>query len=296
MANIFNDSSAFLNQSTGNGNFTNLISQNAVFQNTATDNLTIDNSLSLTTLNAGDILISGNLGVIDGLNIGINNDVLVSNGSAPLWTNSLTIDNLQTNTLKIPTTTTGDLIVMNSNSEATRLLIGASGTFLISDGVEPQWEPLPNPLILGGLEVNDNFKLTNFPNRTLLTDNTGFITSEQPQLKLGGPFSLNTITSQFYGVAEWSMTSGCWYEIRLNITCLDPVAFYGYINVNASTIGYYNYLGSHFETVGGVYLYEYTGATSNSVGISVYGASVSATNLASFEIYVEKKPNPVLKI
>lgn len=300
MANIFNDSSQAIRESGGstNGNFTNLTVQNLIAQNAAIDNLNVDvsaivASLEVTNLANHSIVTVGSGGALNGLAVGSNNDVLISNGLDALWSNSLQLQNLQTNTLKIPTTLNGDLIVFNSSSQAQRLGVGTSGQFLISDGTNPTWNNLPNPLILGGLQVNGNVQLTTFPNSTIITDPTGFIVSEQPQYATSGTVTFNTTPTQLYGNATWTMSNNSWYKIKVAMTTLATLAFYGDIQIAAGIQQYFYYPGSQTQTIINEIIYQYTGASSATVGIAINAQSVSGTaSITALSIYVERIPVP----
>lgn len=295
MANIYNDSSEPIREAGGstNGNFTNLTVQNLVAENAAIDNLNIDNSLitaglQITSIPNGDILVAGMSGNINGLAPGANHDVLTSTGTQPQWVNSLILQNLQTNTLSIPTTLNGDILVFNGSSQGQRLGVGSSGQFLISDGVNPTWNNLPNPLIVGGLQVNGNIQ-TLFTNSTLITDNSGFVVSEQPQFTSGSS-GLTTTPTQIYGAATWQMTSGAWYSIKVQINTTTSTAFHGNIMINSSTIGYYNNIGGFFNTFYCEFTYNHTAATGlQGIALSQFVTSSGTANV-TFSIKVERTP------
>ena len=251
MSNIYNDSSEPIREAGGptNGNFANITVQNLIAQNAAIDNLNVDGTtvvtgIDITSINNHAVLTAGVNGSVNGLMPGANNEIMVSNGLDALWTNSLTLQDLQTNTLKIPTTVNGDLLVFNNLSQAQRLGVGTSGQFLISDGTNPTWNALPNPLIVGGLQVNNNFQLSAFPNRTLITDGTGFIVSEQAQY-MSGSATINQTPAQIYGVVSWIFTLNAWYSLKVQVNGGIGSSFGGKIMVDVNTIGNINSLGSN---------------------------------------------------
>lgn len=303
--NIFNDVNGInnTNNSGGTSSFTNLTVQNLVAQNAEIDNLACDvsavftggietNALQMSSLSSGDILVTSNSGVVNGLAIAVNNDVLTSNGVTPVWTNSLTLNSLNSNSLGINGTSNGDLLVMNSSSIANRLAIGSSGYFLISNGSIPQWEPLPSPLTLGSLIVNSTCQFTNYLNKTLITDNSGALVSETPQLSTNGSTSFSTTTSTIYSYGTWSFSGGGWYKVKWDITTSNTTSFHGNIGINNVPIQYINYLGSNIETLCGDFIYQYTGASSSTVGIEIILTSSGTSNLSGFNIYVERVPAP----
>ena len=305
MANIFNDSSAFINQTNNsNGTFTNLTTQNAIIENAAIDNLNVDQTavfnsvdtqtLVMPSLNQNDILIVGNAGVIEGLVPGTNKDVLTVTAGIPTWQNSIELQNLTTNTLTIPTTVQGDLIVMNGSSQATRFAVGSSGQFLISDGVNPTWNALPNPLILGSLQANGNIQFTNYTNSNLFTDSTGFFISERPKFTQGGSQGFTTTPNQFYGSAVWYMTNNAWYKLKIAMTSANTNRFFGDIKVNATVIGYFAYVGPDIETICVELIYQHTGTTGIQ-GIALTAQTFSGiSSISYYQIYLERICEPVL--
>lgn len=298
MANIFNDSAEPIREAGGttSGNFTNLTVQNLIAENAAIDNLNVDNSLittgiQITGLSTHSILTTNNDTTVNSLIHGNNNDVLTCNGLDPVWTNSLILQNLQTNTLKIPTTLNGDILVFNGSSEAQRLGVGTSGQFLISDGTNPTWNDLPNPLILGGLQLNGNAQLTSFPNRTLITDNTGFIVSEQPQYTSGSG-SLTTTPTQIYGVVSWQFTQNAWYSLKFQINTSTNTAFHGNVFVNSILIGYVNNIGGFPNTWYCEFTYNHTASTGTyPISLDNFVTSSGTANY-TFSIKVERTPTP----
>lgn len=301
MANIFNDSSEPIREAGGtiNGNFTNLIVQNLIAENAAIDNLNVDVSLittglKITGITDHSILTAGVGGVVNGLLPGSNNDVLVSNGLDALWVNSLILQNLQTNTLTIPTTLNGDIIIFNSSSQAQRLGVGSSGQFLISDGTNPTWNNLPNPLILGGLQLNGNAQLTSFVNNTLITDNTGFIVSEQPQYTSGSG-TLTTTPSQIYGTVDWQFTQNAWYSLKFQINKTGGNPFTGTCLVNSIVIGFVEFTTTNNDTWYCEFTYNHTPAT-GIYAISLNNFVSTSTSSYSFSVRVERMPIPIIRV
>lgn len=294
--NIFNDSSAYV---TSNENFSNLTAQNAIIENAAIDNLNVDqsavfNNLAINGFNNGDILISQNSGIIDGLTISANNDVLCSNGVNPEWRNDLTINDLTCNTLSIPTTAQGDLLIMNSAQQATRLIIGPSGTFLISNGTDPQWEPLPNPLIVGSEQVNGILELTQYSNCNIFTDNTGFLINERAKFTQGGTQGFTTIPTQFYGSATWYMTNNAWYKLKVLLVSSNSNSFFGNVKINATPIAYFHYIGPQTNTISIDQIYQHNGSTGLQ-GIALEAQTSSGiSSISYYQIYLERISEPVI--
>lgn len=104
---------------------------------------------------------------------------------------------------------------MNNLSQATRFAVGTSGQFLISDGVNPTWNALPNPFIIGSFQANGNIQFSNYTDSNIFTDGTGFLISERPKFTQGGSQGFTTTPSQFYGSATWHMTNGAWYKLKI---------------------------------------------------------------------------------
>ncbi len=305
MANIFNDSSAFISQTgSSSGNFTNLVAQNAIIENAAIDNLNVDQTavfnsvdtqnLIIPSLNQYDLLTMGAAGVVDGLAPGNPKDVLTTFGNIPTWTNSLELQDLKTNTLTIPSTAQGDLIVMNNLSQATRLLVGASGTFLISDGTNPQWEPIPNPFILGSLQANGTIQFSNYANSNLFTDSTGFFISERPKFTQGGSQGFTTTPNQFYGSAVWYMTNSAWYKIKIVMISANTNGFFGDVKINANVLAYFSYAGPNTQTVVVDQIYQHSGTTGIQ-GIALTAQTATGiSSISYYQIYLERICEPVI--
>lgn len=295
MANIYNDSSEVLRQISGNinGNFSNLTVDNLIANNAAIDNLNVDNtavlsSLEISNLNNHNLLVAGINGAINGLAIGNNNEVLISDGLDAVWSNSLTVNTLTTNSLTIPSTVEGDILVFNNSSEAQRLVVGASGQFLISDGVNPTWNNLPDPLILGGLQVNSNFELTSFTNKTLITNNSGFIVSENIMYN-NGSATINTTPSQIYSNLTWTFTNGAWYNIKVQINN-GLQSIIGLVKIDTTIIGYVNCLASN--TWYCEFTYNHTGPTGlNAMVLTDFNTPAGSSNI-TYSIKVERAPIP----
>lgn len=305
MANIYNDTSEPIRESvdTTNGNFTNLTVQNLIAQNIAVDNINSDttavfSSLALPNLSQNDLLLVGVSGAVNGLTPGNNNDVLKTLSGVPTWSNDLILNNLQTNTLKIPGTTGGDILTFTNTSEAQRLPIGSSGTFLISDGIQPSWQSLPNPLILGGLQVNGNFELTGFGNATLITDTAGFIVSERLQLANSpNSYVINTTPSVIYLNASWSFTQNAYYKISLYIDFTTSEEIQGDFTVNfIKKLSIYTAKKDITNTYEIIYLHS--GATTNSetIGITNLKTLAGSATVNSFYITAERIPTPLIHV
>jgi hypothetical protein len=227
------------NQSGNNsGSTNNIVSQNITAQNAYLDNVYIDQSLNLTGLSKGDILFIGNeTGLVDGLEKGNNNDVLCSNGLIPEYRNSLVLQDLQINTLKINDTLEGDIIVIDDQSQIDRLPIGLSGTFLQSDGTNPSWSALPNPLILGSAVINNDLTLPAHPNSAIFTNNSGLVYSQQPRFKSGTGIINSTTPTVLYAAIEWLFYQNLWYKVDVQINTDNTNEYAGNILVRNINVG-----------------------------------------------------------
>jgi len=144
----------------------NIYSDSGIASSSSINTQSITTSeLTISGASQGQILIVGdNNGDIDGLNLGLTNDVLVSNPNSnnlPGWSNSLNINTLTCNHLQINGVQTGDLIVGQTSNYFQRLPIGSSGTLLTSNGTNVLWNPItfPDPLSLNDLNVTLSLKL-----------------------------------------------------------------------------------------------------------------------------------------
>ena len=102
----------------------------------ATFNSLTTNTLTIPGGAKGDILFIGdNIGTIDGLNIGTVNDVLVSDGTIPQYTNALNVNTVRANSMRINGLGNGNLMV-GSNGDGTfaQLTPGPIHTMMASDG------------------------------------------------------------------------------------------------------------------------------------------------------------------
>lgn len=126
------------------------------------------NSISSNTINipnsvAGDLLYINANKDITGLAIGPQNYVLQSSGTEPQWTNTLNINTVQTNALRINNTFLNDMYCTDSNNNLLRIPIGNDGDILKYGGGTIGWGELvlPDPLTLNDLNVANSLKLTN---------------------------------------------------------------------------------------------------------------------------------------
>lgn len=141
--------------------------------------------LVLTGASHGDVLFIGVSSQVEGLTIGPNNYVLVSNGTEPAWSNTLVLNEVQTTELKIDGIQNGDIIIGQSDTSFARLPIGALGNVLTvnSFGV-PQWQniDIPDPLILNDLQLDISLKLPYLANGQIFISG-GTIYSEAPKIQ-----------------------------------------------------------------------------------------------------------------
>lgn len=291
MANLYNDSSIFIQQSgSSTGNFQNLTVKNLIAENAAIDNLNVDATAVFNSVDTNNLtmnfplgaLLFSNSGPIDGLQIGNQNDVLISNG-IPEWTNSLTLQDLTTNTLKIPTTQNGDLIVFDNANNAQRLAVGSSGQFLISDGVNPTWNDIPNPFIVGNLIVQQTLTLS-YINKTIITDGTGVVCSENIRYTSGSAI-INGTPSTFYANVSWAFTQFAWYSIKVQLESAN--SYIGEIKVMATTIGTVNTIKTFFCD----FTYNHSSPTGvYGIGLENFVGSASIT----YSIRVERIPQPLI--
>lgn len=124
--NIYNDSNYSIPQPS-----------NATFQSITTNDIFIPGATN------GDVLFINNTEVT-GLAIGPQNYLIQSSGSQPQWTNSLNVNTIETVDLKIPNTLPGDLFTVDSNSFFERVALGPTGSILMSQGNQYQWETYTN--------------------------------------------------------------------------------------------------------------------------------------------------------
>ncbi len=131
--NIYNDS-----QATSSTNYPT----SATFTNIDTQDLIIRNGLRITGATKGGIVIcENNLNDIGELVLGPQDFVLAADqvSGLPIWRNNIIMNEIQTNQLKIPTITRGDLLVGQNTSFMGRLPIGANDTVLFSNGTDVGW-------------------------------------------------------------------------------------------------------------------------------------------------------------
>ena len=294
--NIYNDSSIYIQQAGGqiNGNFTNLTTQNLIAKNAAIDNIQVDQTAIFASAEVSDlanhsIVVAGPNGSLNGLAIGNNKEVLVSNSIDAVWTNSLDINTLTCNDITINGTQNGDLLVVNGGA-LDRLPIGSSGTFLQSTGTLPSWSPIPNPFIVGGLQVNNNLEISNFPNRTIITDNTGFVVSER-MMYSSGIATINTTPSQIYGSATWNFTQNAWYSVKVQINCSTNSQFYGDVKILTFVVGnVYSLMNPNTWFCD--FTYNHTTITGTyGIALENFTTTSGSANL-SYSIRVERMPTP----
>ncbi len=111
----------------------------ASLPSTATFQAITTNSLTIPGANNGDILIADSNHQVDGIAIGPVNYVLRSDGTLPQWTNTITMNTVQTTDLIIPGTVHGDLFTVDNVNTFERVPIGGTNSKLISTGSEYQW-------------------------------------------------------------------------------------------------------------------------------------------------------------
>jgi hypothetical protein len=287
-ANIYNDS----NPPATSNILDSLVVKNLIAENAAIDNLNVDQSavfenMKINTITDNAILVGKTSG-IEGLSPGVNHDVLVSDGTQPVWTNSLNINTLTVNDITVPGTFNGDLIVFNSSQTIQRLGIGPSGTFLISDGTNPTWNALPNPITLGTVIVNENLFLTSFPDRTLITNGIGQVVSERQKFRSGGA-TLTTTPTQIYGVVEWNFTQNAWYAVKIQINNNAGGAFSGQIIINGFLVGHCR--TQTLDTWYCEFTYNHTGST-GIYGIELANFISESVSTYTYSIKVERSVTP----
>lgn len=310
--NIFNDSSEFVREASGNLNpnatFTQVVTEYLVAENAAIDNLNVDqsavftggietNALKIDGLNNGDILISDASSNIDGLNIGPNKNVLVSNGTQPAWTNAIDVNQVTSNSIKINGTSQGDLLTIDNTSNIARLPISISGYFLISDGTNPQWEPIPDPFIMGSAQINNNLQLVSFPNQNLFTNSSGFVVAERSQLHQLGAKSFNSTSTQIYGTQSWAMTNNAWYKLSINLFTSNTVPFHGIVQLSDAIttiqLAAFNYDGNNLATVT-LHLILKNNFATGTLAITIIAQTTSGTaTLSDGTIFLERISEPI---
>lgn len=134
--NIYNDS-----QATSSTNYPPA----PTFTTIDTNNILISNGLEISGATKGGILIcEDNLNNIGELVLAGQDFVLASdlnNTGLPIWRNNLTLNEVITNQIKIPTVTGGDLLVGQNSNYLGRLPIGPVDTVLFSDGTNLGYLP-----------------------------------------------------------------------------------------------------------------------------------------------------------
>lgn len=132
--NIYNDSNAVSQTS---------YPTNPIFTNIDTQDVIIRNNLQITGASLGGLIMcEDNLNNIGELVLGPQDFILASdknNTSLPIWRNNISLNEIQTNQLKIPTIVQGDLLVGQNTNYLGRLPCGAFDTVLYSDGSNLGW-------------------------------------------------------------------------------------------------------------------------------------------------------------
>ena len=211
MHNIYNDSS-FTNSQ-------NLTPESIVTSDITTSGLTINGSTK------GQILIIDDTnGSVDGLDLGSNNDVLVANptnNGLPGYTNSLNINTLTCNDLKINGVQTGDLLVGVTNNFIDKLPIGISGNLLTSDGTNPVWAPItfPNPLTLQNIVLTSSLQLTYPGYGILILDNSNIVTTDRNNFKLDSSVINFPNSPLILSTFNYTIKNGFSYNINCNFNC-----------------------------------------------------------------------------
>lgn len=172
---------------------------NQTLNEITTNKITVTEDLCLSGFGVGSLLTNDNDGddCVNELPIGNQNNLLSVDPALlqPRWTNNITVDEVNTDSLKFisGTTVEGDLLTIDTDNETVdRIPLGATGTILTSNGTQPEWQPLvlPEPLVLNNLTVNNEFRLPNQGNGKLVVINGLVQTVNEPTYSFGtfGPF------------------------------------------------------------------------------------------------------------
>lgn len=149
----------------------------------------------------GDLLYASGSTTLSKLTIGSNGQILVSNGSAPVWTNGSSISvGTATN---LAGGSAGSLPYQSGSSTTTFLAIGAANRVLTSTGSAPQWS---TDLSIGALTASSDSIFSSTGALTISKGNT----SQRPGTPTSGMLRFNTQTSEFegYNGTSWASVGG----------------------------------------------------------------------------------------
>lgn len=136
------------------------------------NNLTVNQSLTLTGANQNELLIIGANSNVQTFNNGPARSILEIDAATnrPAWTNNISIDFLTTNDVRINGLQRGDLLVSNDNTGLLdRLPRGPQGNVLVSDDNNPQ-----------GLNYATIPQILNLPKGNVFCDATGNLFTDFP--------------------------------------------------------------------------------------------------------------------
>lgn len=245
--NIYNDSSTSNSASYPTSpNFTNIDTQNIL----------IHNSLAISGLLKGQILIGeDNLNDVGGLNIGDQDMILCSdknNSGLPEWRNDITVNKITTNLINNVGVVRGDLLVGDITAgNIARLPIGANGYQLYSNGTECGWQ---NPL--------DNYQYFYFA---------------------GSAANVNTILNPIVGGNGFNLTNGQRYlaTVSARIVAAQPSEYV--LKLEGSPITIFNYDGN--SDMSRTFLF--TSGSAGAILIEVDGLTTAGTaSLLEFFMWV----------
>ncbi len=179
--NIYNDSN-FSSQTS--------MPSTPTFSGITTSGITIPGS------GTGDLLFIDSTQV-DGLAIAPQNYVLQSSGTLPQWTNSLTVNTVTCNDIKINATSQGDLFTVGADTFLERIAKGSAGSiFMAGTGTDIGWVLLNNgrPIVLNNVLTTEasQYAYTSFVNITtnpltlLYTLNFNVVNGRRYKLTISG--------------------------------------------------------------------------------------------------------------
>lgn len=250
-------------------------------QNITTTDLTTDtlttSGLKFKNGTKGQILIIGDTsGNVDGLDLGTTDDVLVanpSNNGLPGYTNSLSINTLTANDIKINNLVNGDLIVGVTNDFVDRLPLGPSGYILTSNGSDPIWSPISLP----------------FNNAMLFVNGSGLIYGERASYGLSpAPITFTTSTT-IYSLNVTTVNTRN-YKVSISFNNIISGGGQNSYSLNISGIGtFLTYVTANTSSQENIILPFNANATGN-ISISLIGAHTGPGNGTAFKVYIICEP------
>lgn len=192
--------------------------------NQTIDNLTVNDSLTLNGAPPNQLLITETGGKVAVFPNGPSNYVLIIDSltMSPAWTNDVILQNVTTNTITIPGTTTGDLLVTDDTSGTIdRLPIGTPGQVLsVGDVGRPEWQDiiLPNPLTLNNLIITTNLKLYGGAGCVFVDGSSNVYTERNQVYNDFGVRNYSTTQGTISVYLSWNTIAGRKYKLSVNFS------------------------------------------------------------------------------